>query len=501
MSFLPPCDNRTDDMSDQESQELRDLNAQEMDKLVQLQDITGIEDVAICRALLESKNWDLEATAREQLGIPVRQSREDENNSADRSQGPVSAPPQAPGIRIVRARPNSSRGLLAGAFEWGVYLLTLPVTLPFRIVQSLYELLAHVLGFPAASGGRRVQHLGGPASPAEDVRTFREDFCSRYCNDASPSPSLSSSSSSSSSSSASSTSSVIFPPFHRGSYAQALDEAKRQLKFLLVYLHSAEHQDTERFCRETLTSRALVEFLEQSQMLLWGCAVESGEGARVSQAMRESTYPFLVVIVLRQNRMMVVGRVEGFLPAQALVQRLEEIVRDNEAFIVEARHDREQRERNQSIREQQDAAFRETLRQDQEKERKKREAEEAKRRQEEEEKRLQREAQERKDRIKQMKVDLVIEIPEEPEEKHPEAVKLLIKLPGGQRLERRFIKSQSLKCLYYFVFCHPDSPDEFDITTNFPRKVLQCRPEDHPPTFEEAGLGQATTLFVHDLEA
>ena len=34
------------------------------------QDLTGIDDLEICRALLESKNWDLEATAREQLGIP-----------------------------------------------------------------------------------------------------------------------------------------------------------------------------------------------------------------------------------------------------------------------------------------------------------------------------------------------------------------------------------------------------------------------------------------------
>ncbi len=34
-----------------------------------IQDLTGIEDTNICRALLESNNWDLEATAREHLGI------------------------------------------------------------------------------------------------------------------------------------------------------------------------------------------------------------------------------------------------------------------------------------------------------------------------------------------------------------------------------------------------------------------------------------------------
>ena len=30
---------------------------------------------------------------------------------------------------------------------------------------------------------------------------------------------------------------------------QALNDAKRELKFLLVYLHGIDHQDTENFCR------------------------------------------------------------------------------------------------------------------------------------------------------------------------------------------------------------------------------------------------------------
>ena len=70
-----------------------------------------------------------------------------------------------------------------------------------------------------------------------------------------------------------------------------------------------------------------------------------------------------------------------------------------------------------------------------------------------------------------------------------------------QRLERRFRQSHSLKHLYFYVFCHPESPDSFDITTNFPRTVLKCRPEQDPPTFEEAGLGRSVMLFVNDLDA
>lgn len=71
----------------------------------------------------------------------------------------------------------------------------------------------------------------------------------------------------------------------------------------------------------------------------------------------------------------------------------------------------------------------------------------------------------------------------------------------SQRLERRFRQSHSLKLLYFYVFCHPESPDNFDITTNFPRTVLRCRPEQNPDTFEEAGLGRSVMLFVNDLDA
>ena len=32
-------------------------------------------------------------------------------------------------------------------------------------------------------------------------------------------------------------------------YFQALNDAKRELRFLLVYLHGNDHQETENFCR------------------------------------------------------------------------------------------------------------------------------------------------------------------------------------------------------------------------------------------------------------
>merc|ERR1712012_1236684 len=111
--------------------------------------------------------------------------------------------------------------------------------------------------------------------------------------------------------------------------------------------------------------------------------------------------------------MMGVGRVEGFVAAEPLVERLQVVIRDNEAYIVAASAERAERNINAEIRQEQDAAFQETLRLDQERERLKRDAEEAKKRQKEE---------------------LAAEVPAEPSSDVVEAVRIVIKLPEGQRL-------------------------------------------------------------------
>merc|ERR1711994_8883 len=134
---------------------------------------------------------------------------------------------------------------------------------------------------------------------------------------------------------------------------------------------------------------------------------------------------------------------------------------------------------------------------------------------EEEKKRLEAE-QDRKEKIARAKIDCASLIPDEPDKSASDAIRIVIKLPEGQRLERKFLKTESMKYLYYYVFCHPESPDDFDITTNFPRKVLKCKPrnlmvdlglsdagkidrrnvecEEETPPFEAAGIGQSTML-------
>ncbi len=60
-------------------------------------------------------------------------------------------------------------------------------------------------------------------TPLEDILKFKEDFETKYGR--------------------------IHPTFYQGNYSQVINDAKKELRFLLVYLHSSEHKDTEQFCR------------------------------------------------------------------------------------------------------------------------------------------------------------------------------------------------------------------------------------------------------------
>lgn len=490
---MSDTDTSSDSEQENNSHQDRDLSPEEMDKLVQLQDITGMEDLQICRALLESNGWDLEATAREQLNLP--HSSQDNQRPPDK---PIAPHTQAPEVVPIRQGVNGpmehraagGRGGVVvnrGFFSWTLYMLSLPLRWPLNIaykaMTGIFQFVASLFGFgPSNSRPIRFWPPTTPFDPHLDVLRFRESFNEEF--------------------------GFQHPEFFSGTYAQVLEKAKKDLQFLLVYLHSQNHPDTNRFCRTTLASTQLMNFVIEHNLLVWGCSVESGEGCRVSQALRESRYPFLAVVVLRQNRMMIVGRFEGFMSSEDLLPNLMQIIRDNEAYIVAARAERQERQINQQIRLEQDAALQESLRQDQEKERKKREEVERKEREQAEERRLREETDRKKETIRKLKIDLADRIPDEPDSANPETVRILIKFPGGQRLERRFLKQDSLKSLFYFVFCHPDSPDEFEITTNFPRKVVPCRPEDlnqldqfEANTFQEEGFNQSTILFVNDLDA
>ncbi|XP_078406882.1 FAS-associated factor 2 [Cetorhinus maximus] len=438
--------------------EEEELTQEQTEKLLQFQDLTGIESMDQCRRTLEQHHWNIEAAVQDRLneqeGVPS-----------------VFNPPSSRPLQVhtadhrvysyVVSRPQP-RGLLG----WSYYL----IMLPFRFTYyTLLDIFRFAIRFIRPDPRSRV------TDPVGDVVAFIQNFEEQYGR--------------------------IHPVFYQGTYSQALNDAKRELRYLLVYLHGDDHQDTDEFCRSTICNPEVVNFIN-TRMLFWACSTSKPEGYRVSQALRENTYPFLAMIMLKEQRMTVVGRLEGLLQAEDFVNQLTFIMDANATYLVSERLDREERNQTQVLRQQQDEAYLASLRADQEKERKRKEAQE-KRRKEEEDVRQQILAEERRQRSLQEEKERKSErLPPEPFPDNPDSVKIVFKLPNDTRVERRFLFTQSLTVIYDFLFSLKETPEKFQIVANFPRRVLPCLPtekEPNPPTLQQAGLSRCEVLFVQDL--
>lgn len=91
--------------------------------------------------------------------------------------------------------------------------------------------------------------------------------------------------------------------------------------------------------RNVLANAAVVSYVN-TNFFFWGCSVKSGEGGRVVQLYKSSHYPYMAVVVLKDNRMTIVSRMEGFCDANTLLERLSVVVAEYEINLVQARADR-----------------------------------------------------------------------------------------------------------------------------------------------------------------
>ncbi|XP_054743787.1 FAS-associated factor 2 [Anastrepha obliqua] len=454
------------------------LTNEQTEKILQFQEITGIEDMNVCRDVLIRHQWDLEVAFQEQLnireGIPTTYAASRDVRAPavidDRFLQQVFSA-NMPGGRLARVGsgpiPRSFSGIIG-------YVINI-------VFQYCYSTFAGVLN-ALLSLGRNDERI--VTDPLGDVMSFIRSYNERY-------PS--------------------HPVFYQGTYAQALNDAKQELRFLLIYLHkdATKNPDVDSLCRTTLSNQSVIDYINRN-MLFWGCDVCSPEGYRVAHALNVHIYPTMVLITLRNNRMVVVGRFEGDCTPEELIRRMHTVISANEIWLSQARADRLERNLTQTLRQQQDEAYQLSLRADEEKERLRQLERDAERKAQEAIERERAEEARRIEEIARLKIELAERVPNEPPAGTMDAISVVFKLPNGARLERRFLNSNSLIDVYNYLFCHPSSPDEFEITTNFPKRVLYASSYSHnanvngngnDTTLAEAGLKHREVLFVNDLEA
>ncbi|XP_062520864.1 FAS-associated factor 2-like [Corticium candelabrum] len=437
------------------------------EKLAYFQELTAIGDIERCRATLQQYDWNLEVAVEavlnmndsgvdiastSQPGTEVRQRRV----AASLRELAENQQVQQPVHRVVPMQRHQNWS------TWLVDLILLPVHYSFSTIWSIFRFLGSFL-FPVSQSA--IDSIG-------DVTQFISTFELQYGNS--------------------------HPEFFRGSYNDALSKARRDIKFMLVYLHSQDHMRTEQFCRNVVCSVGFTEYVN-ANMIFWACDVNTREGYRVSQVMREATYPFLAILCMQDSRMMIVERIEaGLMDADNVLASLVNAVETNEPSLVAARVDRQQHSASVALREEQDMAYQESLRQDQEKERRLIEQREHLRLEEEE--RLRKEQEER-DLLKSLAEQRAAKqrcLPPEPEAGSDNSTRVVIKLPNGRRLERRFAKTDSLQVLYDYAFCSDETLRNFVLVNSYPRKELHINPDTNMSTLEDFGLIPSASLFVHN---
>ncbi|KXX77212.1 UBX domain-containing protein 10 [Madurella mycetomatis] len=329
-----------------------------------------------------------------------------------------------------------------------VALLFAPFQVGYRIFAGIFKSLFYFLSFLPSSvrprfvastihkglrqtSGRRV------TLPKETAQRFRRDFEEEY--------------------------GAHELPFFEGGHAQALDTAKRDLKFLLMVLISPEHDDTEPFVRNTLLSPEVVNLVNDpsNNMILWAGNVLDSEAFQVAREYGCVKYPFSCLVCLTpkegSTRMGIVKRLVGPMTPDAYIAGIQNAINKHAPDLNAVRAERAAQEVARNLRSQQDSAYERSLALDRERARQKREAAAAaaaaeKRAQEEAE------AAARSEELRQQwRRWRATTIAPEPDTGVKDAVRLALNMPassGAGRVVRRFGSQTTLEELYAFVECY-----------------------------------------------
>ena len=135
----------------------------------------------------------------------------------------------------------------------------------------------------------------------------------------------------------------IHPRPQLGTFREAVDVAKREFKFLVVYLHSPHHQDTPAFARDVLCSEVMAEFVDDN-FVFWMGSVLDPEAYGVAALLRASAFPFLATVATTVDNSTTVCDVhEGAAPRDGLMNWLLNIMETQGPQLVVQRAEAEVR--------------------------------------------------------------------------------------------------------------------------------------------------------------
>lgn len=374
--------------------------------------------------------------------------------------------------------------LFSGLFRSVLYVLSfLPSPLRPRVVASSFR-----TGWKNSNGRRSLL-------PKETAERFKREFEEEY--------------------------GATTLPFFEGGHAQALDAAKKDLKFLLTVLISPEHDDTDNFVRNTLLAPQVVNFINDpsNNIIIWGGNVLDSEPYQVAGEYMCTKYPFSCLICLTpkegSTRMGVIKRIAGPISPDAYVSYIQKAMEKYAPELDCVRAERAAQAVARNLRSEQDSAYERSLARDRERARQRKEAAAAAAAAEQRA-REEAEAAERMARLReQWRKWRVTTIAPEPDTSVKDSVRLALTMPvssGGDRVIRRFDRETSLEDLYAFVECYEflkdgesteevAKPEDYEHRYLFQISSVMPRETFAPDTTITIGekVGRGGSLIVEDI--
>lgn len=138
------------------------------------------------------------------------------------------------------------------------------------------------------------------------------------------------------------------PQWVEDSWRQAAVAAHQQFKFLLVYLHSPEHDDTDTYVRDVLCSQEVVDYVNE-QFVCWGGDVRKPDAFSLSGRLSVSTYPCVALLAYSGSRTKLVAVAQGKVRPQQLLAAMQRAVDDQGMMLMAERLEQEERVRIQAL--------------------------------------------------------------------------------------------------------------------------------------------------------